>query len=334
LAVTSFSASAIVLVALAAGAGLSIDTLTTGRDGRTARAIHGITSPTPCEGRRPALPHALFFELRSGAFPGSGHADVAVHVPPGFDATRLPGLVLYLHGWQGCAAASLSSDEGACEDAGPAGVDLAAAVDAAGVNALFIAIETRFQLPTGEPGNLAMPGAGRDLLRELLGEHLGDALGCDVPLEAIDRIAVIAHSGGYQAEAGLLALGDLPNVTDVILLDALYGADDLFARWIENRARRFDPRAADAVRFVDLYTCCGGTADASRRLARRTREALERAQMRGAMLDDDSDDALDTAMLKRPIVFKRVPLPHAAVPGAEMRALVESAGFARIRAPL
>jgi hypothetical protein len=317
---------------LALGAVLSIDSPPMRIDAPRAGGPRATADRTACEGQRPALPQALFFELRTGAFPGSGHPDVAVHVPPGFDATRRPGLVLYLHGWRGCAAAAFSSDEGACGDAGTPGTDLASQIDAAGVNVLFVALETRFGLPTGEPGELAMPGLGRDLLRELLAEHLSGPLGCDLSVDAIDRIAIVAHSGGYQSAAGLLALGDLPRVGEVVLLDALYGADDTFARWIDDRAARLDPRADDAIRFVDLYTCCGGTAEASRTLARRTGAALAAAAMPYAMFDDDTDEDLAPAMLQHPVVFKRVPLPHAALPGAYTRAIVESAGFARIPA--
>jgi len=295
-----------------------------------ARGRAAPTTATACDAERPALPHALFFELRSGAFPGTGHPDAAVHVPPGFDATERPGLVLYLHGWRGCAAAAFTSDEGPCDDAGGVGVDLASQIDDAGVNALFIAIETRFFTASGEPGQLAMPGGGRDLIRELLSEHLAGPLGCPLALDAIDRIAIVAHSGGYQGSAGLLTLGDLPHVSEVVLLDALYGADDAFAEWIEHRSRLFDPSASDALHFIDLYTCCGGTADASRTLARRTRDTLARAAMPHAVFDDDSETDLLPAMLGRPVVFKRVPLPHSALPGAYVRAVVEAAGFSRI----
>jgi hypothetical protein len=325
-------AFAAALVALALGAVLSIDAPATRHERAPTETL--AAARTACEGERPALPRALYFELRSGAFPASGHPDVAVHVPPGFDATRRPGLILYLHGWRGCAAAAFSSDEGACGDAGTPGADLASQVDGAGVNALFVAVETRFGLPTGEPGQLAMPGGGRDLIRELLSDHLADALGCDLPVDAIDRVAIVAHSGGYQAAAGLLALGDLPHVASVVLLDALYGGDDIFARWIQDRAPRFDPRAEDGARFVDLYTCCGGTADGSRQLARRAREFFARAAMPNAVFEDDSDEEPGAAMLQRPLVFKRVPLAHSALPAAYVRAVVESGGFARIPARL
>jgi len=209
-------------------------------------------------------------------------------------------------------------------------VDLASQIDDSGVNALFIALETRFFAASGEPGQLAMPGGGRDLIRELLSERLAGPLGCPVALDAIDRIAVVAHSGGYQGAAGLLTLGDLPRVSEVVLLDSLYGADDTFAGWIEHRSRRFGPGPSGPLHFVDLYTSGGGTADPSRALARRTRDALTRAAMPNAVFDDDAETDLLPTMLGRPVVFKRVPLPHSALPGAYVRAVVEAAGFSRI----
>jgi hypothetical protein len=324
---SSPATSACLVAALVSGVVLAVDSPVTVGGARGGPAP---TEETACGGVRPALPHALFFELRSGAFPGTGHPDAAVHVPPGFNAKDRPGLVLYLHGWRSCAAAAFSSDDEPCDEAGASGVDFASQVDDAGVNALFVALETRFFAASGEPGQLAMPGGGRDLIRELLSERLAGPLGCPIALDAIDRIAIVAHSGGYQGAAGLLTLGDLPRVSEVVLLDALYGADDVFAEWIDARSRRFDPRASDALRFIDLYTCCGGTADGSRTLAQRAHDALARAAIPSAIFDDDTETDLLPAMLGHPVVFKRVPLPHSALPAAYARAVVEAAGFSRI----
>src|SRR5579872_4536750 len=91
---------------------------------------------TACEGLRAPLPPVLLYELRAGAFPGSGRPDVAVHVPPGFDATRRPGVVVYFHGWNGCIEASLGDEDLPCSEGGDvrrAG-HLAARLDEAHVN--------------------------------------------------------------------------------------------------------------------------------------------------------------------------------------------------------
>jgi hypothetical protein len=300
----------------------------------------GVAADTPspasraCEGARDALPEALFYELRSGAFPGSARPDVAVHVPPGFDATRRPGLVVYFHGWEGCVAAALSPDDTPCTDAGAPrpGADVASSIDAAGVNALLVAIELRSDMPTGEPGRMAMPGGLRDLLRELFAERLAEPLGCALDVDALDRVVLVAHSGGYQAAASALALGDVPRVTEVDLLDALYGADAIFARWVQAQAPRFDPRVSDPLRFVDLYTCCGGTAEPSRALAQRVGASLFDAGVSGALSDDDVESPLGPAALAHGVVFKRIPGPHGDVPREQLRELLRAAGFAHIEA--
>jgi hypothetical protein len=290
-----------------------------------------------CEGARDDLPDMLAFSLRAGAFPGSDRPDVAVHVPPGFNARRRPGLIVYFHGWEGCVAATFVADETTCSDGGPprAGSGLAAQLDASGANALLVGIELRADMATGEPGAIAMPGGLRSLLRELLTEHLRDALGCSLDrdaldLDALDRVVVVAHSGGYQAAAGAIELGDVPRITEVDLLDALYGADDVFLRWIRTQRGRFDPRVNDGLRFVDLYTCCGGTAEVSRALAGSATAVLETAGLGGKVALDDSEGALDPALLTHPVVFKRVSGPHGELPRAYLRELIEAAGFAHI----
>ena len=144
---------------------------------------------------------------------------------------------------------------------------------------------------------------------------------------------MIAHSGGYQAAAGVLQLGDVPRIAEVVLLDALYGGEDVFAGWIDARLQRFDARAGDHVRFVDLYTCCGGTTARSRALARRAGGALAAAGLANALYDDDGEGDVDAAALEHPAVFKRVPRDHSALPAAYVRPVLEAAGFARIAAP-
>lgn len=291
-------------------------------DGLRGAPAHVASSA--CEGNRPPLP-TLLYELRSGAFPGQGCPDVAVHVPERFDATRRPAAVVYFHGWNGCAGVSLSDDDAPCTDGGEPrqASALARQIDESGVNALLIAVELRADAPTGEPGQLAEPGGLRGLLSELFVEHLAEPLGCTLEVDCLDRIVVMAHSGGYQAAASVLARGDLPQISEVDLLDGLYGADDIFEGWALDSAERFD----GSRRFVDLYTCCGGTLERSRKLA-----DLIRSRVGGAasavMFDDDGEGEMTEKALAFPIVFKRVPEEHADVPRTRFRTLLEAAGIA------
>ncbi len=327
---------AVLAAAVAVAVLVSVDSPLVARVTRVGKAPLGDPSasrtPSACEGARGTLPEALFYRLRTGAFSGFEHPDVAVHVPPGFDATRRPGLVLYFHGWQGCVAAALASNDAPCsEDGGPRPAsDLASQIDGARVNALLVAVEVRVDMATGEPGRLAMPGGLRDLLRELFDEHLVEPIGCTLEVDALDRVVIVAHSGGYQAAASALALGDVPRVTEVDLLDALYGADDIFLRWIQSQVGRYGPNVADGLRFVDLYTCCGGTADASVALARAAREALAGEGLASALGQDDGDGDLEPDALTRAVVFKRVPGPHSDLPRLYLRELVQASGFAHI----
>ncbi len=286
-----------------------------------------------CEGGVAPGPDTRMIHLRNGAFPGSDHPDVAVHIPPGFDATRQPGLVLYFHGWQGCVAAAVSAQDVPCDDDASGlhiAADLANQVDAARVNALLVAVELRFDQATGEPGRLAIPAGARELLRELFAEHLSAWLGCPLDVDALDRIVIIAHSGGYQAAAGVLVAGDLPQVGEVILLDALYGAEDIFRRWIADDIRRFDTRAAAPLRFVDLYTCCGGTTALSQTLADMVRLDLERANLADALHDDDVDDDPPPSSFAVPVVFQRVRDAHGDLPRLYVRRLLEASAFANV----
>jgi hypothetical protein len=279
-----------------------------------------------CEGNRPPLPATLAFELSAGAFPGSGHPDAAVHVPPGFDATRRPGVIVYFHGWNGCVMTSLGDEDAPCTDDGDARTasGIAEQMDEARVNALLVAVELRVDLPSGEPGQLAMPGGLRDLLRELFTDHLAEPLGCVLDVDGLDRVVVMAHSGGYQAAASVLRYGGVAPVTEVDLLDALYGADDIFAEWLDSASLGDDPQ----LRFVDLYTSGGGTAARSRAFAARARNRAFEDLIRD---DDKSGAELTDDDLARPIVFKRVPLEHSELPSAYVGQLARAAGFAQLR---
>jgi hypothetical protein len=255
---------------------------------------------------------------------------------------------VYFHGWNGCVGAALADEDAPCTEDGESRTasGLSAQIDEAGVNALLLAVELRVDLPSGEPGRLAAPGDLRELLRELFTEHLAEPLGCTLDVDALDRVVIVAHSGGYQAAASVLRYGDLPQITEVDLLDALYGADDIFADWVERAALSYDG-VDRGPRFVDLYTAGGGTLDRSRALAALARRYA--GGFAGVLTDDDAEgDAegnrwdhthpappqsgnLDD-QLRRPVVFKRVPEQHAQLPRVYVGSLVRAAGFAPLRA--
>jgi hypothetical protein len=293
------------------------------------RAEPGLAPRSRCAVRRTSVSQEL--TLRAAAFPGSPGPDATVHVPAGFDPARRPGIVLYFHGWRGCAASSLAPADLPCEPGGPprTASNLAAQIDDAGVNAILVAVELRIDMPTGEPGALAMPGGLRGLLQELLSERLVPILGCALDVDAIDRVVVVAHSGGYQAAAAAVRWGDVPQIVEVALLDALYGAGDVFDDWILEGIRRAGSSPGRR-RFVDLYTCCGGTEIASRALATRVTTALHGEPSR-LLFDDDEGEELSPQALTHDLVFARVPRTHEELPRAYTGAIVAAAGFGPAR---
>ena len=291
---------------------------------------HGrVRARTPCQGARDPLPDILAFPLRHAAFPEMASPSVAVHVPAGFDATRRAGLVVYFHGWGGSASAALSHEdvpvEGGTEPL--RGDDLAAELDAARVNAVLVAVELRPAASTGEVGALAMPGELRALLRVLLEEHLAGPLGCTLDVDDVAPIILMAHSGGYQAVAAALEFGDLPQIAEVDLLDALYGASNAFVTWMSDDVERFDPRLPRALRFVDLYTCCGGTMEPSRGLTRTMRDVLGRAGLADAMAVDEEGTFLRQTAFRSPVIFGKVAESHSDVPRTYFRDLLRASAL-------
>ncbi|HEY8087514.1 MAG TPA: hypothetical protein VIF09_06715 [Polyangiaceae bacterium] len=287
-----------------------------------AGALARRDAATACEGNRPAMP-TLFYELRSGAFPSTGRPDVAVHVPPGFDATRHPSMVVYFHGWNGCVGTALADDDAPCSDGGAPrrASGLARQLDDAGVNALLVAVELSADAPSGDPGDLMEDDGLRTLLSELLAEHLSPELGCTLELERLDRVVVVAHSGGYQAAAAVMQRGGVA-LSEVVLLDAYYGADEVFRGWARDAVDDFDGTR----RFVDLYTCCGGTLERSRAL---TEELRTRDGAGLALYDDDGPDFAEESAAA-PVVVARVPEPHAEVPFVRFGSVLRRAGMARV----
>lgn len=296
-------------------------------------AVHPSAHATASWSGRRALPAVLFAHLRNAAFPEDDFPSVAVHVPAGFDARDRPGLVIYFHGWQGCVAAALGAEATSCDASGEPrdAASLASQLDGAGVNAILVAFELRRNASTGEVGGLAMPGQARTALKELFTEALAEPLGCSLDVDEFDRIVLITHSGGYQAAASVLAYGDLPAVNEVVLLDSLYGAEQVFLRWIADDVARFDARQASPRRFVDLYTCCGGTAEPSRAFAASAAELLTRAGLGGSVRAEDASLELPLTALEAPVLFWRVSKPHGELPRAYVQPVLQAAGFASIR---
>ena len=131
-------------------------------------------------------------------------------------------------------------------------------------------------------GKLERPGGLARLLDEVT---------ATVGFGAVGRVALSAHSGGYQAAARSLERGGC-DVTDVFLFDALSGFPRIFRQWLVGGVER---------RLVSYVQ-----GPVVRRYAARLRQELEHAHV--PVIDRDAPAAGARA------VFIRTRVPHGDIP--------------------
>jgi hypothetical protein len=270
------------------------------------------------------------YTLEAGAFPGSGHPDVAVHVPPGLRPFERVGAVVFFHGFNNCVANVIGSVNSACVTGSPVrtALHLSEQLDAARVNAILFAVELRYDQATGDPGALASPNRLRELLHETLAGHLDAVLGRPLDVGDLERVIVGTHSGGYQAAARTITVGGLPQLRQIDLYDSLYGELPTYDAWIQGHVARYDVGRADELRFSDVYTSGGGTAVNSRAMATRIQGWLAPVGLQASLIYDDTTATLAPADLADPLIMKLSGLTHDGVPQYYFGRMVSSAGFA------
>lgn len=278
---------------------------------------------------RPSWGPARTFELTHGAFSGSGHPDAAVYVPSHFDPCKAQGAVVFFHGFKNCVANVIGSEPTACTAGQPVrqALGLSAALEATHANAILIAVELKYDQATGAPGALANEGGTLSLLSELYTEHLSPWFEHDVLVTDLDRIVLTSHSGGYTALARALDRGGLPNISEAVLFDSLYGEMAVYEDFTLGQLQRFDTNAPDPLRFGIVYTSGGGTADESRALASELEAALAAEDRADALIFDDTTGSLDDGALVAPIVIKHSSLSHDGVVAFYFGPFVAAAGF-------
>ena len=199
---------------------------------------------------------------------GAPHA--IVHLPAGLDASRAIDVVVFLHGFRGCARVLALSGRVSCTEGRPArtGWGLIEEHDEAAANSVLVVMQLAFMERTGRAGRLAEDGVFGALLVDLLGAPFEEHLGIDVDLGALP-ITLVAHSAGYESALAILEHGRA-EVRAVILLDALYSGADRFASFVEGD---------DARTLVSLYTGRASTYRESQRLTELTngRARVERS---------------------------------------------------------
>ena len=213
--------------------------------------------------------------MRVSAFRRTDAPAVLVHAPPGFDRTLPLHLVVFLHGFNGCTAVLAATGPARCRPGDPErdGYGLLARHDAAGTNTLFVIPQLAFNRRQGEPGCFGRTGCFRRFLQELLGETLATQLGGPRSLRDVGSVTLVAHSAGYRTALAILQRGEVgAPLRNVVLMDALYGGAEAYARWLVH--------AGGETRMVSIYLGGSKTAAGNRALLRLVRRALGSARVR------------------------------------------------------
>lgn len=262
---------------------------------------------------------------RSPFPPVAGAPTAVVHAPPCFDPAPPLQLVVFLHGWTGCAAVLEGSGPTACRpgDRELEGWGLGERHDHAGTGSLLVVPQLAFMVQDGGVGRFAEEGFFGDFVDELLRERIADRLGAPRSLGDVDRVTLVAHSAGFKTALSILQRGGADAVVrDVVLFDALYAGPALFGQWVAGA-----PPGGAKRQLVSLYTRRGPTA----RLNRELGEALQARLGREAVALDPAGPLAD-ALRERQVVIAPSEVGHGAIP-ARYLAEVLSALDLRRRAP-
>ena len=186
-----------------------------------------------------AQPYTEMVQLRNAPQPTGPSA--LVHLPAGFDPGHSFDVLLYLRGWNSCVEAIAAPAPRPCREGGPArqNSDVIGQVDRVSSQIVLVMPEWPMEQPSSDPGTLAREGAFRAFLEEVITQVVSTASGASLGIQDVRRVMIAAHSGGYLPAARALDRGQLPNVTDVLLLDALYGEVPAFERFVTGGGRLF-----------------------------------------------------------------------------------------------
>jgi hypothetical protein len=236
-------------------------------------------------------------DLESAPFAHRGAPDAIVHAPAGFDPTAPLHLVLFLHGYRGCAEVLFEAGDAVrCRPDDPPrrGWALGAAHDEAGTNTLFVVVQLALWARDGSPGTFARRGRARAFVEELL-TALEPQLGARRSVADLASITLLAHSAAFETSIAILRVGELDDrLRHVVLFDALYSGAPVFLAWAT---------AAPSRTLLSFHGPRGTTALRNRDLLHRARRAPT------ARISTRLEDART-----HPILILETATPHASIP--------------------
>lgn len=185
----------------------------------------------------------------SAAYLVQGAPSAVVHAPPAWTPQSELRIVVFLHGWNGCARVLAGEGLVRCRAGMPPrqGWGLARAHDASGTDALLVIPQLAFLERDGRPGAFGERGRFRAFLAEVLAALAPRLGGAD--LTRVRSVSLFAHSAGFETALALVARGEVP-IEHVVLFDALYRGVEPFGSWALGGAGR---------RLVSLHGAGGRT---------------------------------------------------------------------------
>jgi hypothetical protein len=190
---------------------------------------------------------------------------VLVHVPENFDVRKPGVIVVFFHG----NGATLERDVRDRQL-------VPQQISDSGVNAVLLAPQMAVDAADSSAGKFWQPGGFKRFMDESVA-NLAHLYGDPASAKAFEKmpIVIVGYSGGFLPTAWSLEVGGISDrVRGVILLDAIYGELDKFAKWIENHRGGF---------FVSSYT---------RYTKPRDRELMAMLREKGIAYREDMDGPL------------------------------------------
>jgi len=161
---------------------------------------------------------------------------VLVHIPSGFDINRPAVMVVFFHGHGANLTRDVLNRQNVPEQ-----------ISLSGVNAVLVAPQFAVDAADSSPGRFWQPGGFGRFVNEA-GKKLAGLYGNPAKAKQFTNmpVVIVAYSGGYLPAAWSIRNGGLgARLRGLVLLDAVYGEIDTFAKWIKK---------SPSVFFVSAYT--------------------------------------------------------------------------------
>ncbi|GGY64769.1 hypothetical protein GCM10011613_05710 [Cellvibrio zantedeschiae] len=140
-----------------------------------------------------------------------------------------PTLIVYLHGNQATLERDVLERQ-----------QIPAQIIAADINAFLVAPQFASDALDSSPGNFVQKNYFSAFIREAATQagQWQNSRQLEYQLKNAP-IILVAYSGGYLAAANILSNGGMNNrIKGVILMDALYGQEEIFAKWLRSNHRK------------------------------------------------------------------------------------------------